>query len=98
MSDVEDPSYVGYTDEIHAKLDSIEHALVELGEELLLNERTEAEYAFAVHVTHSTRCLCRFVCAVGIGSGLGVPAARQSLGSNAFAHRKRWSSIRLALR
>ena len=42
-------SYVGYTDEIHAKLDSIEHALVELGEELLLNECTEAEYAFAVH-------------------------------------------------
>ena len=45
MSDGEDTSYVGYTDEIHAKLDSIEHALVELGEELLLNERTEAEYA-----------------------------------------------------
>ena len=57
MSDVEDPSYVGYTDEIHAKLDSIEHALVELGEELLLNERTEAEYGCESCAKFATRLL-----------------------------------------
>ena len=47
MSD--DFTYLGYTDEVHTKLDSIEQRLLQLGEELLLSERSEEPYAFAVH-------------------------------------------------
>ena len=46
MSD--DFTYLGYTDEVHTKLDSIEQRLLQLGEELLLSERSEEPYAFAV--------------------------------------------------
>ena len=46
MSD--DFTYLGYTDEVHTKLDSIEQRLLQLGEELLLSERSEESYAFAV--------------------------------------------------
>ena len=42
----EDFTYDGYTDDAHAKLDSIEQRLLQLGEEFLLSERTEESYVW----------------------------------------------------
>ena len=65
MSDVEDPSYVRRLHGRDPCEAGLNRALVELGEELLLNERTEAEYAFAVRDATRERGCARWGSRVG---------------------------------
>ena len=56
MSD--DFTYLGYTDEVHTKLDSIEQRLLQLGEELLLSRNARRRRMPSLCMMPCPHCPC----------------------------------------